>query len=302
MRSIFAFGVVASLACGTALFSQTKPATTPAKPADADPVVVSAGGEQIHASQFNAIIKAAPAENQAAMLANKRAVADELGKMLALDAEARRQGLDQNTAFRTQMLLARDQALANAVVNKLQATAAPTDADIQAYYTAHASEFGQTKLRHILVGDNETQGGPNPRTQAEALTKVNQLSAQLKAGADFATVAKASSDDPGSKDKGGELGDIAPGQTVPEFEAAVAKLPVGQISDPVHTRFGYHIIQVESRSTMPLEQAKPIIQDQLATQAVTNAIDKIAANGHIVVSDSYFGPAKPAVPPTTPHN
>ena len=158
------------------------------------------------------------------MLANKRAVADELGKMLALDAEARRQGLDQNAAFRTQMLLARDQALANAVVNKLQATAAPTDADIQAYYTAHASEFGQTKLRHILVGDNETQGGPNPRTQAEALTKVNQLSAQLKAGADFATVAKASSDDPGSKDKGGELGDIAPGQTVPEFEAAVAKI------------------------------------------------------------------------------
>ncbi len=298
MRSLPSLGVAALLACGAALSAQTKPAAPAAKPAD--PIVIAVGTEQIRASQFNALIHAAPAENQAAMLANKRAVADELGKMLALVAEAHRRGLDRDPTFQAQMMLARDNALAKSVVDKLQASATPTDAQIQAYYSAHAAEFAQTKVRHILVGDNETPGGPANRTQAEALAKVNQVAAKLKAGADFATVAKADSDDPGSKDKGGELGEISPGQTVPEFETAMDKLAIGQVSAPVHTRYGYHIIQVEARSTMPLAQAKPIIQDQLTSQNVNAAIDHIAASAHVVISDSFFGPAKPPTP-TTPH-
>lgn len=263
----------------------------------ADPVVISVGTAQIRASQFNALINAAPPENQAAMKANKRAVADELGKMLALVQEAQRRGLDQDATFRAQMMLARDNALAKAVVDKLQASATPTDAQAKAYYDAHLSEFGQTKVKHILVGDNEVQGSPNARTQADALAKVSQLEAKLKAGGDFAALAKSDSDDPGSKDKGGELGEVAPGQTVPEFDTAIKTLAIGQVSEPVHTRFGYHIIVVESRDTVPFEQAKSSITDQLTTQAVGSEIDKIAANAHINVSESYFGPAKPSTPP-----
>lgn len=291
-----------SLAFSCAVIAQrpaTKPAT--AKPAaSADPIVIAVGTEHIRASQFNELIKAAPAENQAEMLANKRAVADELGKMLALVQEAHRQGLDQNPAFQAQMLLARDNALAKSVVDKLQTSATPTEAQIKTYYDAHPADFSQTKLRHILVGDSETPGGPNPRTQAEALTKVTAVAARLKAGGDFAAIAKTDSDDPGSKDKGGDLGVMTPGQTVPEFEAAVNALPVGKVSDPIHTRFGYHIVQVEARTTMPYDQAKPLIEEQLSSQTVDAAIDRIAANAHVVISNSYFGPAKPAVPPT-PH-
>src|SRR6185437_6619384 len=147
------------------------------------------------------------------------------------------------------------------------------------------------------VGDNEVQGSPNARTQADALAKVNQLEGKLKAGGDFAALAKSDSDDPGSKDKGGELGEVAPGQTVPEFDTAIKTLAIGHVSDPVHTRFGYHIIVVESRDTVPFEQAKASIADQLTTQAVGSEIDKIAANAHINVSESYFGPAKPSTPP-----
>jgi len=307
MRSIPRLSALALVPVVTgALLAQTPakpPATHPAKPAGAaaasaaDPVVISVGTSQIRASQFNALIKAAPPENQAAMEANKRAVADELGKMLALVQEAQRRGLDQDATFKAQMMLARDNALAKAVVDKLQASAAPTDAQAKAYYDAHLAEFGQTKVKHILVGDNEVQGSPNQRTQADALAKVNQIEAKLKAGGDFAALAKTDSDDPGSKDKGGELGDVAPGQTVPEFDTAIKTLPVGQVSDPVHTRFGYHIIVVEARDTMPFEQAKSSISDQLTTQTVTGEIDKIAANAHITVSDSYFGPAKPTPPP-----
>ncbi|MGH9415208.1 MAG: peptidylprolyl isomerase [Terriglobales bacterium] len=292
MRSLYSFAVL--LACGGGLIAQASAQTAPASHASTDPVVISVGTEQIRASEFNALIKSAPAQNQAAMMANKRAVADQLGKMLALVQEAHRRGLDQDPTFKTEMMLARDNALAKSEVDKLQATAAPSDAQIQAYYTAHATEFAQTKVRHILIGDNETPNGPNPRTAAQALAKANELEAKLKAGADFAAIAKADSDDPGSKDKGGELGDISPGETVPEFESAVAKLPVGQISPPLHTRFGYHIVEVESRSALPLAQAKPIITEHLTDDSVNSRINQIATAAHVVISDTYFGPAKPA--------
>jgi parvulin-like peptidyl-prolyl isomerase len=288
------------LACGSGLLAQTAAKAPAAAAAGSDPVVISAGTEQLHASDFEALLKSSPAQNQAEMEANKRAVADQLSKMLALVDEARKQGLDQTPAFKAEMALTRDNALAKALVDKLQTAATPSDAAIQSYYDAHKDEFQQTKLKHILIGDSETQGGPNPRTQAEALAKAQQLEAKLKAGADFAELAKSDSDDPGSKAQGGELGTMLPGQTVPEFETAVNALPVGKLSDPIHTRFGYHIVEVESRTTQPLDQAKAQIVDTLSTQAVEAEIDKITAAAHPVVSDSYFGPEPAAAPTAAP--
>lgn len=290
-------GLMLALAIGLCAQSTTKPAAP-----SSDPVVISAGPEHIRASQFQALIDSAPPQNRAAMAANKRAVADELGKMLALVDAAHQRGLDQQPAFKAQMMLARDNALAKAMVDKLQTEAKPTAAQEQAYYTAHASEFQQTKLRHILITDTETPGGDSKLTPAQALAKAQKIDAQLKAGGDFATLAKQNSDDPGSKDKGGELGTISLGQTVPEFETAVNKLAVGVVSDPIHTRFGYHIVQVESRSTQPFSQAQPEIEQNLSTQNVENAIDSIAAKAHVTISNSYFGPEKPApAKPGTPH-
>lgn len=293
----FSFPAGVSAALGLALAS-TLAAQAAAKPAPSDPVVISAGSERIHASQFQALIDAAPAQNRAAMEAHKREVADELGKMLALVQEADKRGLNQDPAFKAQMMLARDNALAKALVTKLETETKPTPAQVQAYYSAHQAEFQQTKLRHILISDNESQGSPSKLTPAEALSKAQKLDAQLKAGADFAALAKANSDDPGSKDKGGELGEVSPGETVPEFESAVNALPIGKISDPIHTRFGYHIVEVEARTAMPFAEAQPQIERQLATQAVEKAIDTITAAAHVNISDSYFGPAPKA--PSTP--
>ncbi|MGH9466186.1 MAG: peptidylprolyl isomerase [Terriglobales bacterium] len=271
----------------------TSKVTTPSS----DPIVISAGSEHIHASQFQALIDSAPAQNRSAMEANKRAVANELGKMLALVSAADQRGLDKTAGFKATMMLDRDNALARAMVSKLQADSKATTVQEQAFYKAHATDFQQTKLRHILISDNEAPDSPSKLTAAQALAKAQKVEAQLKAGANFATLAKADSDDTGSKDKGGELGTMSPGQTVPEFETAVNKLPVGVVSAPIHTRFGYHVVEVESRSTLPFAQAQPEIANQLNTQNVEHAIDAIAARSHVVISDSFFGP-KPKTPPT----
>jgi parvulin-like peptidyl-prolyl isomerase len=294
MRNLLGVMAVAA-AAGGILYAQT-----PGRGAS-DPVVISVGTQQIRASQFNALLAGAPPQSRAAMEANKRVVAEQLAKMLALVDVAHRQGLDQSASFKTEMMLDRDNALAKSEVSHLQATATPTVAQEQAFYQAHAAQFQQTKLRHILIGDNESPGSPSKRTPAEALAKAQKIEAELKAGSNFATIAKAESDDTGSKAKGGELGEISPGETVPEFESAVSKLPVGQISQPIHTRFGYHIVEVESRSTMPFAQAKTQIATQLTQQNITSAIDRIAAGSHTVISSSFFGPAQPPAPPSPKH-
>lgn len=290
MRSLVASLCVGTLvaAAGSGwLGAQTAPA---AKSAATDPVVISAGAEHLRASQFQALLDAAPAENRKGMESHKRAVADQLGRLLALANEAHRLGLDQQPAFRAQMMLARDNALAKLVVDRLASQAKPTEAQIQAYYTAHASAFTQTKLRHILIGDNESPNAPSQRTPAAALAKAQKVEAELKGGASFAALAKANSDDPGSRDKGGQLDDMTPGETVPEFEKAVDALPVGKVSAPIHTRFGYHIVEVQARTPMPMSEAKPMIEQQLAGEAVGREINRIAATSHLNISDSYFGP------------
>jgi parvulin-like peptidyl-prolyl isomerase len=95
-------------------------------------------------------------------------------------------------------------------------------------------------VSHILVtADN--------RTDAEAKALAQQLKDQIDAGADFATVAKASSEDPGSKEQGGDLGCQPKGVYDADFEQAVWSQPIGKLSDPVKTQFGYHLIVVQSR-------------------------------------------------------
>ena len=133
-----------------------------------------------------------------------------------------------------------------------------TDADVQKYYTDNKAQYGTPEsrdVRHILV-----------KTRAQA----NQLYDQLKAGASFATLAKKYSQDPGSKDQGGKY-TVVKGQTVAPFEQTAFLLEKNQISRPVKTQYGYHIIQplseVKPASTQPLDKnLKEQIRTQLQTQ------------------------------------
>jgi peptidyl-prolyl cis-trans isomerase D len=171
-----------------------------------------------------------------------------------------------------------------------------TDAALQAYYQQHMDQFQQkeqVKVRHILI---KVPQGADAATDAAAKKKADDIRKQLQGGADFAKLAKENSDDPGSKDQGGELGMISRGQTVPEFEQAAFSLQPGQLSQVIKTQFGYHILQVEAKQaaqTKSLDQVKdqirPIVQreaemqaaqkfaQQLATQAQQQGLEKAAA-------------------------
>ena len=130
-----------------------------------------------------------------------------------------------------------------------------TDADVAAEYSKNLATYKkgeEVTVRHILYKADGT-----PAADAAARAKADSAVKRLKAGADFAALAKAESEDPGSKDSGGELGAVSRGRMVQEFEDAAFGATQGDIVGPVKSPFGFHVIQVTGRSA---ERVQPLFE------------------------------------------
>jgi peptidyl-prolyl cis-trans isomerase D len=171
-----------------------------------------------------------------------------------------------------------------------------SDADIQAYYASHATEYKteeQVKTRHILIN---SKAGADAATDAAAKAKAQDVLKQLQGGGNFADLAKKYSEDPGSKDQGGELPLIPTASLDPAYAKAAMLLNPGQTSPLVKSAFGYHIIQTEQKiaaGVKPLAEVKASIEQvleqqkqgsaeqqfaqQLAADAAKEGMDKAAA-------------------------
>jgi foldase protein PrsA len=163
-----------------------------------------------------------------------------------------------------------------------------TDAQINDYLKAQHLTLGQpsqVQARHILV-----------KTKAQA----DAIEAQLKKGGDFATLAKQYSIDPGTKDKGGELGWFGPGQMVPAFQAAAFALKPGQISQPVQTPFGWHVIQVEATKPLTKDEAVDQIKKQQESLQIQPFMNQLRTSAKIEIEDPRFADLFPSPPPAAP--
>ena len=136
-----------------------------------------------------------------------------------------------------------------------------TDDQAKAFYAKHAAEFEQPETAHVrhilLMTMDPATRTPLPTNAVAAKRKqIDSLLVQIRGGADFATLAKQYSEDPGSKDNGGELPEFPRGQMVPEFEAAAFSLSANQISDVITTQSGYHIIKmIEKKAAKKIDYA-----------------------------------------------
>ncbi len=142
-----------------------------------------------------------------------------------------------------------------------------SEEELKTYYDEHKDDFKepeQVKARHILVED-------------EAAAK--EIVKELAAGADFAELAKAKSVDPGSKDKGGDLGYFGRGAMDPAFEKAAFALKIGETSAPVESSFGYHVIRVEDKKperTPPFEEVRQRVEKRVKTDKAKPASQVIS--------------------------
>jgi peptidyl-prolyl cis-trans isomerase C len=145
----------------------------------------------------------------------------------------------------------------------------------------------QFRAAHILILVPE---GATPEAKEEARKKAGAILSMLDAGQDFAELARKNSEDPGSKDSGGELPWMSPGQTVPPFEAAALALAPGQLSPVVETDFGFHIIKLHEKraaGTMPYEEVEERIDQFLKRrslqQRIEAEIETLKAQGRVEV-------------------
>jgi peptidyl-prolyl cis-trans isomerase D len=154
----------------------------------------------------------------------------------------------------------------------------PSQQEIQAYYNQHQQEYQvpeQARARHILI---QVSANADAKTDAAARAKADDVLKQLKSGGKWDDLAKKYSDDPGSKDTGGELGFAQRGRMVPEFDKAIFSQPINEI-DIVKSQYGYHIVQVEERSTahtQSLADVLPTIQATLGREKSAQAEDSYA--------------------------
>lgn len=194
---------------------------------------------------------------------------DELIKKELLYQEALKKGLDKDEEFKQKIEEFKKITLIGYLLEKeVEEKAELTDQEVEDYYEQHKEDFAnitQMRASHILV-----------KTEAEAQAVLERI----KKGESFAKVAREKSIDPGSARNGGDLGYFSSGQMVPEFEAAAARMKTGEISPPVKTKFGYHIIQVTDKKigkTIEFEKVKTLIYQRLSADKQKDIFDSYIA-------------------------
>jgi peptidyl-prolyl cis-trans isomerase C len=291
--------LVAALIWLSAVPAWSQEPATSATFTDPDPVVLTVGKEKITKSEFERlyaeVTKSIPAEQRGALQGpeGKRQLAEQLAEMKAMAQEARVRKIDQQPEIQAQIAMRVDQLLASTFYQQMGNSVKIDDEAVKAYYDAHKSEYEQVAARHILIRFKDSpvplREGQVDRTDAEALAKAKEIRAAIAGGADFAEAAKKDSDDTGSGVNGGSLGSFGRGSMVKPFEEVAFAAKVGDLSEPIKTQFGYHIIQVQEHTNKSLDEARPEIENKMRPEMAQKEIDEIRGKADITFDKDYFG-------------
>jgi len=244
---------------------------------DPHKVIASAGDVHVTAGEFQSIVSTIPPQYAAQMELPqmRKQVIDRVIRIKLAAREAERRKLDETDEVKQHLAVSRDEILANELEQLLQK---PDEASEKAYFDSNPSLFNNVQARHILI---RTPGSPVPvdpakkeLTEAEAKAKADEIEKKLQAGGDFAALAKAESDDKGSGIKGGDLGTFAPWRMDPVFAKATLALKKNEVSPPVRTQFGYHIIQLLDNQPRDFAASKPEVAQARWSVLLNELTDK----------------------------
>jgi peptidyl-prolyl cis-trans isomerase C len=249
-----------------------------------DPVIARVNGVDITQGELALAEEDVGSEMQAVSPEAKREqLISYLADIIMVTQAADKKNLADNPDFKRRLAFLRNKLLMGYELQQEAKTAVTDEALHQTYDEAVKSMAGQEEVRarHILVESED---------EAKALLE------QLKNGADFATLAKEKSKDPGAAE-GGDLGYFTKDQMVPEFADVAFKMYPGQLSNPVKTQFGWHVIKVEDRRTKQppeFDKVKDQIEAFLARKAQTDFITKLRQSAKVDRLDKPAEQNKPA--------
>lgn len=237
-------------------------------------VAATVNGVAIPQSQVDLLVAQATSRGQPDTPELRNALTNELVNRELLAQQATKEGLEKSAEVQTQLTLAKQTVLVGAYIQNYSKAHPITDQMIKAEYDKLKAQMPEKEynVRHILVS-----------SEADA----KNIIAQLKKGAKFDKLAAEKSKDPGSKDNGGELGWITPGNVVKPFADAMVKLKKGQYTaEPVQTQYGWHVIQVEDVRALkapPMDQVRAQIIQRLQQEAVQNLVADLRTKAKIQV-------------------
>jgi parvulin-like peptidyl-prolyl isomerase len=269
---------------------------------DPNKVVLTVGDQKITAREFNVYLEALPEQLRAqAQGPMKRQMAEQVVRMKLLAEQARKSGLDKDPVTQNRIAMQTENILAGAAYNEMMKKVTVDDAAARKYYDEHKKESEEASARHILI---KFKGSPVPAregkpelSEEQALAKAQEIRKKLLAGGDFAAIAKEESDDTGSGSNGGDLGSFKRNSMVPEFEQVAFSQPIGQVSEPIKTQFGYHLIRVDKRESPSFESMRSQIEERMRPEQARNAVEELAKTAAVNYDEAYFGPApQPTLP------
>jgi peptidyl-prolyl cis-trans isomerase C len=272
-------------------------AAAPVAAQDQDPVVAKVNGAEIHQSDLTV------AEGEAGQLppmspdAKKDYLVQFIADMMLVSKAAEAKKIGDTPEFKKKVAFARDKLLMEQL---LVATgkAALTDEAMHKVYDDAVKQMGQEQevhARHILI----RAAAGDDKASKEAEDKIKAVIVRLKKGEDFEKVAKEVTEDPSGKANGGDLGYFSKEQMVPAFSETAFKLDKGQISEPVKTQFGWHVIKVEDKRVKPMpkfEDVKPQIEQYVTRKAQAELVTGLRASAKIEKMYTV-APAEPPAPP-----
>ena len=238
--------------------------------ADDKPVAL-VNGVSIPQARVDLRVKIAAEQGQPDSPDMRNKFRDELISLEFLSQAAVKAGLDKQPETVQRLEITRQNVLADSLIQDFLKSHPVTDEQLKQEYEVFKKRIGKTeyKISHILVG-----------TEDEA----KKAAAELKKGAKFAKVAKSMSKDPSAKENSGELGWTIPAKFVQPFGEAILKLSKGQVSEPVQTQYGWHIIKLEDTRDLKvpsLDEMKPNIENSLQQQAVKKYIEELRSKAKI---------------------
>ncbi|MFN3406549.1 MAG: peptidylprolyl isomerase [Caldimicrobium sp.] len=199
--------------------------------------------------------------------------------LLALAAKEEK--LDTNPSIKNKILENEKMLLAEEFLQRKLSNLTVTEEEMRQYYEKNKSNYREpegVQLKHILIFVDSKEGKV---AEERALNRAKQIRAQLLKGAKFEELAKLHSDDLASRDKGGDLGILRKGDTIPEFEEKVFSLKVGEISEPIRSPYGYHIVKVVKKipaSQLSFESVKDRIKEDLLKEKEKEQLEKEIEN------------------------
>ena len=297
------YGVFLWLGLAGGAFAQTvtlsveNPASKVMPVVPPDRVVITIGDLQITAAQFDQMIDTLP-ENlrPIARGGGRKQFAENLVRMLVLAQEGRRRKLDEAAAYQTQKMFAESNMLAALTQEDLKKNAKIEESEVRKYWEKHQLEYERIRVRHILI---RMHGSPLPVTpgqpdlsESEALAKAQAARKRILDGENFADVARTESNDTETVTNGGDMGFIHRGQRLPSFEEVAFALKVGEVSEPVKTEFGYHIIRVDAREAKTFDEVRPELERKMRPEWAQRTIEDLATQSGAALDPEFFGLAK----------